>query len=386
MLLLLLLLLGFDGVNKCLYNSPCWEWFCKHDLVYHCLDKNTSIEILPEEMNINNANSSTLSTRKLQDKSNAEIRDIEDAATNGRIFTIPLIKDQSQKREKIINFETKVLIENEGKLMYGNKKLIFSNKSHNKPKEPFRNPFALPNSSDQSSLENIRLARPSAENIEVETNVESLSQALDSESVSINFFSEENINITTSSEHLGHDIQNDKIQEKEKDLKMIFFEKEEVESGEPNFSVFQSNILYILFFTGTLLYLLGDLYISSLRNGEYFPTLLVSLLAVNLILWIDFNLDIQRSRDISSSDSCRVRWLDDLFQDTTNALFCFILLPFILLRYLHYSFQYFLHPTVMADKTYRLVVSNQNNQLENIYLYYCVPGLSWKNVFLHKML
>ena len=102
-----------------------------------------------------------------------------------------------------------------------------------------------------------------------------------------------------------------------------------------NFSIFQSNILYSFFFIAVFIYLSGEVYLSSIRNGDcyllYLPKLLPSLLATNLILWLDFNFGVHR-QNLSETNTMSVPCLEDLFQDTTNSLFCLIILPFVLLR------------------------------------------------------
>ena len=116
-------------------------------------------------------------------------------------------------------------------------------------------------------------------------------------------------------------------------------EKEEIVKSakeiQYNISIFQSNILYSIFFIAVFIYLSGEVYLSYIRNGDYFwekiPTLLPSLLAANLILWLDFNFGVQR-QNLSETNTMSVPCLEDLFQDTTNSLFCLIILPFVLLR------------------------------------------------------
>ena len=110
---------------------------------------------------------------------------------------------------------------------------------------------------------------------------------------------------------------------------------ESAEEIQYNFSIFQSNILYSFFFIAVSIYLSGEVYLSSIRNGAcyllYLPKLLPSLLAANLILWLDFNFGVHR-QNVTETNTFSVPCLEDLFQDTTNSLFCFLILPFVLLR------------------------------------------------------
>ena len=102
--------------------------------------------------------------------------------------------------------------------------------------------------------------------------------------------------------------------------------------NQPNFSLFQSNLLYLFFFLGAFTYLLGDFWFSTTRNGfsfAQFPKVYSILLLVNLILWIDFNRNVLRD---DSTENKRFGFLEHLLQNSTDMLFCLILLPFMLVR------------------------------------------------------
>ena len=102
--------------------------------------------------------------------------------------------------------------------------------------------------------------------------------------------------------------------------------------NQPNFSLSQSNLLYLFFFLGAVTYLLGDFWFSTTRNGfsfSQFPKVYSILLLVNLILWIDFNRNVLRD---DSTENKRFGFLEHLLQNSTDMLFCLILLPFMLMR------------------------------------------------------
>ena len=67
-------------------------------------------------------------------------------------------------------------------------------------------------------------------------------------------------------------------------------------TNEPNFSLLQSNILYLMFFLGSFLCLGADMIVQKARNGfisnntQFF----LSILLLNIILWIDFNFKVFR--------------------------------------------------------------------------------------------
>ena len=64
-----------------------------------------------------------------------------------------------------------------------------------------------------------------------------------------------------------------------------------VKPNEANFSMFQSNIFYLLYFLGSFIALILDglvIYSTSMALGNI-TIAFVSLLLVNAFLWIDFN-------------------------------------------------------------------------------------------------
>ena len=116
-----------------------------------------------------------------------------------------------------------------------------------------------------------------------------------------------------------------------KDFDLIEAETQDI--IEPEFCIFQSNILYTLFFLSSILYLLAEIWITANRYSENFPMLFTFLLASNLILWIDFNMDVFKIKVFEMETmNCTCLCLEDLFQDTTNSLLCILILPFMLLQ------------------------------------------------------
>ena len=124
-------------------------------------------------------------------------------------------------------------------------------------------------------------------------------------------------------------------------------------TNEPNLSLIQSNILYVLFFLGASIILFIDVLDQRFRKSAFWSRdpenlhihpswisdvisnvsnvtkVFISLLVVNVILWIDFNLRIVRT---SSSRSNTNDVYEDLLQYSTNTLFCVIILPFIWMK------------------------------------------------------
>ena len=97
-------------------------------------------------------------------------------------------------------------------------------------------------------------------------------------------------------------------------------------TNEPNFSLLQSNILYLMFFLGSFLCLGADMIVQKGKNGfisnntQFF----ISILLLNIILWVDFNFKVfRKTRTESRSNS----FCEELFQDSTNIMFCVIIAP-----------------------------------------------------------
>ena len=97
-------------------------------------------------------------------------------------------------------------------------------------------------------------------------------------------------------------------------------------TNEPNFSLLQSNILYLMFFLGSFLCLGADMIVQKARNGfisnntQFF----LSILLLNIILWIDFNFKVfRKARTAGRSYSI----CEELFQDSTNIMICVIIAP-----------------------------------------------------------
>ena len=109
---------------------------------------------------------------------------------------------------------------------------------------------------------------------------------------------------------------------------------------EKNFSVRQSNILYLLFCLSSSLCIFGDLWHQWIRgkNSHNLKWLRISsgsslspytsaaslTFGANLILWVDF---IMSNRDSDSSNGNS--FFQDLLGYTTHAAFCILFLPFL---------------------------------------------------------
>ena len=112
---------------------------------------------------------------------------------------------------------------------------------------------------------------------------------------------------------------------------------------EKNFSVRQSNILYLLFCLSSSLCIFGDLCnqwirgknvshnlkclrISSGSSLSPFTSAATLTFGANLILWVDF---IMSNRDLDSVSSNGNSFFQDLLGYTTHAAFCILFLPFL---------------------------------------------------------
>ena len=106
------------------------------------------------------------------------------------------------------------------------------------------------------------------------------------------------------------------------------------EKFEPDFSLRQSNILYIIFFIGAFLYLLADIYFIYIRwrsfNFRALPKKYISLLLINLLLWIDFNRNYKSNATTNVTNNLTA--VEEIIQDSTHTLFCMILLPLIWIK------------------------------------------------------
>ena len=68
-----------------------------------------------------------------------------------------------------------------------------------------------------------------------------------------------------------------------------------------NFSVYQSNIQFFVFFFASILCLASDMYVQSLRGSKYWylnptTTKVTVVFIINCLLWLDFILESQAKR------------------------------------------------------------------------------------------
>ena len=101
---------------------------------------------------------------------------------------------------------------------------------------------------------------------------------------------------------------------------------------ELKFSLFQSNVFYIMYFVGTFLCLLGDaVKVWAKHQGRVTEWTQVSgtLLMINLILWIDLNINKNNKQCFGTlfSQSNMARILEDIIQDSTDTILCIIITP-----------------------------------------------------------
>ena len=101
---------------------------------------------------------------------------------------------------------------------------------------------------------------------------------------------------------------------------------------DPKFSVFQSNVLYMLFFLGAFTVFGLDVCFQLNKNEEIGEDtqVFLFLFVVNVILWMDFNLKTVKRR--SEQSRLGSTFLELLLQYSTDTLFCIILVPIIWIR------------------------------------------------------
>jgi hypothetical protein len=97
-------------------------------------------------------------------------------------------------------------------------------------------------------------------------------------------------------------------------------------TNEPNFSLLQSNILYLMFFLGSFLCLGMNMIVQKAKNGSISNNtqFFISILLLNVILWVDFNFKVFRK---ARTAGIRCSFCEELFQDSTNSMFCVIIAP-----------------------------------------------------------
>ena len=99
-------------------------------------------------------------------------------------------------------------------------------------------------------------------------------------------------------------------------------------SSAPNFSLFHSNILYLCFFVGTFFCLAADSLLQLEKNHfiNDITKLFLALFLINILLWIDFNINFSKS---TRSSIRKYKLCEDICQDTTHLLFCLVIAPFL---------------------------------------------------------
>lgn len=95
------------------------------------------------------------------------------------------------------------------------------------------------------------------------------------------------------------------------------------------FSLYQSNVLYLLYVSGFSVSVFLDVYIQYARKGwdiHVSTTYCVILLFINIFLWLDFVREFLRKK-IEDNNNQPKNWLYDTVIFSTNSLMCLILLP-----------------------------------------------------------
>ena len=100
-----------------------------------------------------------------------------------------------------------------------------------------------------------------------------------------------------------------------------------------SFSVSHSNVLYTIFFLGSILIICMDIIFQLVRKSyvSQITFFYLGLMIFNLCIWLDFVYGILR-RKRTSENSLERGYFDDVFNYSTNFLFCLVILPFLLVK------------------------------------------------------
>ena len=103
-----------------------------------------------------------------------------------------------------------------------------------------------------------------------------------------------------------------------------------IKSAQPIFSLFHSNILYILFLFGYFTCIGGDLIMQWAKNRFISKNtkIFVSIFIVNIFLWIDFNVTF--SKKLKPQRRRKENVCEAFLQDSTHLAFCIIIAPIVL--------------------------------------------------------
>ena len=99
-------------------------------------------------------------------------------------------------------------------------------------------------------------------------------------------------------------------------------------SDQPNFSLFHSNVLYLLFILGFFTCFGGDILMQLAKNGYVNKNtkVFMSIYIINIFLWIDFNFNFPNKHSQRGQDC----FCETILADSTHLIFCFIVAPVIL--------------------------------------------------------
>ena len=99
----------------------------------------------------------------------------------------------------------------------------------------------------------------------------------------------------------------------------------QIQGSEHNFSMFQSNFLYSLYFIGSAIILIMDLGMQIIRcSFSNNRLVIIGIFLVNIMLWIDFNFQFHRQITPIS----RKGIFDDIMEISNDALVCVVIAPF----------------------------------------------------------
>ena len=100
-------------------------------------------------------------------------------------------------------------------------------------------------------------------------------------------------------------------------------------SDQPNFSLFHSNVLYLLFILGFFTCFGGDILIQWAKNGYVTENtkVFIFIFIINIFLWIDFNFDFPNKLNPQRGQDC---FCETFLADSTHLIFCFIVAPVVL--------------------------------------------------------
>ena len=101
------------------------------------------------------------------------------------------------------------------------------------------------------------------------------------------------------------------------------------------FSQYQSNVLYFLFFCGSLSSVSLEALVQFLRKGHisFYSQLNFAIIIINIILWADLQIEISLKK--GSTTGQNDGWLYEIMSYSNNSLLCFFLIPIFMAKKLY---------------------------------------------------